>query len=65
MRSVVVAIASIGSQDPAQTLVYRKCDAQHLQHYLTEICFNRRSGLGVNDTMRAEALLKGIEGKRA
>ena len=46
--------------------VYRKCEAQHLQRYVTEFEFrhNQRSGLGVNDTMRAETLLKGVEGKR-
>lgn len=45
---------------------YHKCDAQHLQRYVTEFefRFNNRIGLGVNDTMRAETLLKGIEGKR-
>ena len=46
--------------------VYRKAEAQHLQRYVTEYAFrhNNRAGLGVNDTMRAETLLKGIEGKR-
>ncbi|MGE0753138.1 MAG: IS1595 family transposase [Variibacter sp.] len=45
---------------------YHKCEAQHLQRYVTEFefRFNHRIGLGVNDKMRAEALLKGIEGKR-
>ena len=45
---------------------YHKCEAQHLQRYLTEFefRFNHRVGLGINDKMRAEALLKGIEGKR-
>jgi transposase-like protein len=45
---------------------YHKCDAQHLQRYVTEFefRFNNRSGLGMNDKMRAEILLKGIEGKR-
>ena len=39
---------------------------QHLQRYVTEFefRFNHRAGLGVNDVMRAEAVLKGIEGKR-
>jgi hypothetical protein len=34
--------------------------------YVTEFefRFNHRSGLGVSDNMRAQALLKGIEGKR-
>lgn len=45
---------------------YHKCDAQHLQRYVTEFefRFNNRVGLGVNDKMRAETLLKGVEGKR-
>jgi transposase-like protein len=45
---------------------YHKCEAQHLQRYLTEFefRFNNRSGLGVNDKMRAGAILKGAEGKR-
>jgi transposase-like protein len=45
---------------------YHKCDEQHLQRYVTEFefRFNNRIGLGVNDKMRAETLLKGIEGKR-
>ena len=45
---------------------YHKCDAQHLQRYVTEFefRFNNRIGLGINDKMRADALLKGIEGKR-
>jgi transposase-like protein len=46
--------------------VYHKCEEQHLQRYLTEFefRFNNRSGLGINDAMRAEAALKGITGKR-
>ncbi len=45
---------------------YHKCDAQHLQRYVTEFefRFNNRIGLGITDKMRAETLLKGIEGKR-
>jgi transposase-like protein len=45
---------------------YHKCDAQHLQRYVTEFefRFNNRIALGVNDKLRAETLLKGIEGKR-
>jgi transposase-like protein len=45
---------------------YTFCGEQHLQRYLTEFQFrhNNRSGLGTNDKMRAEALLKGVEGKR-
>jgi hypothetical protein len=39
---------------------------QHLQRYVTEFefRFNNRTALGVNDKMRAETLLKQIEGKR-
>lgn len=46
--------------------VYHKCEAQHLQRYVTEFAFrhNHRSALGIDDTMRAEAALKGIQGKR-
>jgi transposase-like protein len=45
---------------------YHKCDEQHLQRYVTEFefRFNNRTALGINDKMRAETLLKGIEGKR-
>jgi transposase-like protein len=45
---------------------YHKCDAQHLQRYVTEFefRFNNRTALGVTDKMRAETLLKGVEGKR-
>lgn len=45
---------------------YHKCEAQHLGRYVAEFEFryNNRVGLGINDKMRAEALLKGIEGKR-
>jgi transposase-like protein len=45
---------------------YHKCEAQHLGRYVSEFefRFNHRTGLGINDKMRAEALLKGIEGKR-
>jgi transposase-like protein len=45
---------------------YHKCEAQHLARYLAEFEFryNHRIGLGVNDKMRAEALLRGVEGKR-
>jgi transposase-like protein len=45
---------------------YHKCEPQHLGRYVAEFEFryNNRIGLGVNDKMRAEALLKGIEGKR-
>lgn len=45
---------------------YHKCEPQHLARYLAEFEFryNNRIGLGINDKMRAEALLKGVEGKR-
>jgi transposase-like protein len=45
---------------------YHKCESQHLQRYVTEFefRFNHRTKLGFNDVMRAEALLKGTEGKR-
>lgn len=45
---------------------YHKCEAQHLQRYLTEFefRFNHRAGLGVNDGERAALVMKGIEGKR-
>ena len=46
--------------------VYQHCGEAHLFRYLAEFEFryNRRSALGVNDTMRAEDALKGIAGKR-
>src|SRR5690606_21446743 len=39
---------------------------QHLKRYLAEFDFryNEREALGVNDTMRAQAILEGIRGKR-
>lgn len=45
---------------------YHKCDSQHLQRYVTdfEFRFNNRVGLGINDKMRADTLLKSVEGKR-
>ena len=45
---------------------YHKCEAQHLGRYLTEFefRFNHRTRLGFNDLMRADALLRGIEGRR-
>ena len=45
---------------------YHKCEAQHLQRYLTEFEFrhNHRAGLGVTDGERAALVMKGIEGKR-
>ncbi len=45
---------------------YHKCEAQHLQRYVTEFAFrySNRSGLGVTDGERATLVMKGIEGKR-
>lgn len=45
---------------------YHKCEAQHLQRYVTEFEFryNHRSGLGIGDGERAALVMKGIEGKR-
>ena len=39
---------------------------QHLKRYLAEFDFryNEREALGVNDTMRAQAILESIRGKR-
>lgn len=46
--------------------VYQHCGEQHLDRYLAEFDFrySNRAKLGINDTMRAEIALKGIEGKR-
>jgi hypothetical protein len=46
--------------------IYQHCTSDHLQRYLSEFDFryNNRSALGVEDTERAELLLKGIGGKR-
>jgi transposase-like protein len=48
------------------TGVYHFCGEQHLQRYLDEFSFRytNRSGVGINDNMRAALALKGIEGKR-
>jgi transposase-like protein len=45
---------------------YHKCEAQHLQRYLTEFefRFNNRSGLGVSDGERAARIAQNIGGKR-
>jgi hypothetical protein len=45
---------------------YHHVSQQHLKRYLAEFDFryNERSGLGVNDELRAERALKGIVGKR-
>ena len=46
--------------------VYHFCGEQHLQRYLDEFSFrySNRSGIGVNDNMRAALALMGIDGKR-
>lgn len=46
--------------------VYQHCGEQHLQRYLAEFDFryNAREALGVNDDVRTDRALKGIEGKR-
>ena len=45
---------------------YQHCKEKHLHRYLAEFDFrySNRSGLGVNDEMRAEKLAAGISGKR-
>ena len=45
---------------------YQHCGKQHLHRYAAEFEFryNHRAALDVNDTMRAEAILRGAEGKR-
>jgi len=45
---------------------YQHCGEQHLDRYLAEFDFrySNRAKLGINDTMRAEIAIKGIEGKR-
>jgi transposase-like protein len=46
--------------------VYQHCGKQHLHRYLAEFDFrySNRVALGINDTMRADAALRGITGKR-
>jgi transposase-like protein len=45
---------------------YQHCSEAHLHRYLAEFDFrySNRAKLGINDGMRAEIALKGIEGKR-
>lgn len=45
---------------------YQHCAEKHLHRYLAEFDFryNRRVGLGVNDTARTDAILAGVVGKR-
>jgi transposase-like protein len=46
--------------------VYQHCSHNHLNRYLAEFDFrySNRVALGVNDTDRAEKLLRGVKGKR-
>ena len=46
--------------------IYQHCAAKHLHRYLANFDFryNHRIKLGVNDTMRDEAALLGVVGKR-
>lgn len=45
---------------------YQHCARKHLHRYCAEFDFrySNRSALGVDDTMRAEALLQGVKGRR-
>jgi len=46
--------------------VYQHCGKQHLHRYAAEFDFryNHRAALEINDTMRANAILRGAEGRR-
>lgn len=46
--------------------VYQHCGEAHLHRYLAEFDFryNRRTALGWTDAMRADALIRGVSGKR-
>jgi transposase-like protein len=46
--------------------VYQHCDKKHLHRYVAEFDFryNNREATGFNDATRADALLKGVVGKR-
>ena len=46
--------------------VYQHCGEQHLHRYASEFEFryNHRIANDIDDTMRANAILKGAEGKR-
>ena len=46
--------------------VYQHCSEEHLHGYLAEFDFrySERAALGVDDAMRADKAIKGIEGKR-
>lgn len=46
--------------------IYQHCGHNHLNRYLAEFDFryNNRIGLGIDDTQRANSILKGAKGKR-
>tara|TARA_R110000772_G_scaffold71427_7_gene156601 strand:- start:578 stop:1507 length:930 start_codon:yes stop_codon:yes gene_type:complete len=46
--------------------IYQHCSQDHLQRYMSEFDFryNTREKLGYDDAMRADLILKGIQGKR-
>jgi transposase-like protein len=46
--------------------IYQHCDEKHLHRYLAEFDFryNHRTALGVDDTQRTAAMVKGAAGKR-
>lgn len=46
--------------------IHQHCAQKHLHRYLAEYDFqyNNRIALGVSDTMRTEAALRGVVGKR-
>jgi hypothetical protein len=46
--------------------VYQHVSPEHLSRYVDEFAFrhNNRSAVGIEDSERAQILLKGIEGKR-
>ena len=48
------------------TGVYQHCGEKHLHRYLAEFDFrySQRAAKDIDDTMRANAILKGAEGKR-
>ncbi|WP_395018601.1 IS1595 family transposase [Dongia sp.] len=48
------------------TGVYQHCSEKHLQRYLNEFDFryNHRAGLEIDDTMRADAAIRGVGNKR-
>lgn len=48
------------------TGTYQHCGEQHLNRYLAEFDFrySNRAAMGIDDAMRADIALKGIEGKR-